>query len=53
MEKQVNDATMLNPGPFLQLLMLCERNSHRRHSPARKHSSLPRGCVLSVRYCSR
>jgi hypothetical protein len=36
---------------FLMLLPLCRRKQHRR--PSRQELTLPRGCVLAVRYSSR
>ncbi len=53
MERQMNDATAPKLGPFLVLLLrLCRRRPRRRRA-IRKELTLPRGCVLAVRYSSR
>lgn len=53
MEKQMNDATAPKLGPFLTLLLrLCRRRPRRRRA-IRQELTLPRGCVLGVRYSSR
>jgi len=42
----------LKLGPFLMLVLLCRRKA-KRPLPNRQESTLPRGCVLAVRYSSR
>jgi hypothetical protein len=52
-EAQTDQPVMVNLGPMLTLLTMLRRRTSRRDRPRWQGPTLPRGCVMVVRYMSR
>jgi hypothetical protein len=52
-EAQSDQPVMVNLGPMLTLLTMLRRRTSRRDRPRWQGPTLPRGCVMVVRYVSR
>jgi hypothetical protein len=52
-EAQSDQPVMVNLGPMLTLLTMLRRRTPRRDRPRWQGPTLPRGCVMVVRYVSR